>query len=238
MEETCIDPAEIREGDLMAYVDGVAHGSVVAHVRRCPACARQAQELSGLQALLTDSLFRHSCPTSEQLIAFRHAELRGSEQLLVTQHLRQCPHCAREMAALARSERQSLAERLGAALTVLTAVRLAPAAQAAAVRAGAGQRRAAPQVYRAGEIEVILDLRVSATGLHQQDLSGLVHIGGQVPATIGGAQVEIYRRDELIAVAQVSARGHFAFAAIDPADYDLALLWGKQEIRLQGIQVP
>jgi anti-sigma factor RsiW len=98
--ETCINPTEINEGDLMAYVDGTADQAVVEHVRRCPACAHQARELATLQAMLTARLYRASCPTPDQLIAYQRGELRDSEKLVVAQHVRQCPHCARELAAL------------------------------------------------------------------------------------------------------------------------------------------
>jgi hypothetical protein len=235
--ETCINPAEIQEGDLMAYVDGVASRLVVTHVRRCPACARQASELSGLQALLMANLNRCSCPAPDQLIAYHQAELQGSEKLVVAQHLRQCPHCARELATLARDERESLGERIGAALRVLAAAPASSHAQMAPVRDGAGPARAMPQVYRAAEIEFILTLRLSATHPHQQDLSGLMHIGGQVPKTIGGAKVELYRDEGLIAIAHISSRGHFTFAAIDPAEYDLCMLWEDREIWLRGVKV-
>jgi hypothetical protein len=235
--ETCINPAEIQEGDLMAYADGAASRSVVAHVRHCPTCARQARELAGLQALLLANLNRFSCPASDQLIAYHQAELQGSEKLVVAQHLRQCPHCARELATLARDERESLGERIGSALKVMAATPASPHAQMAPVRDGAGPARAMLQVYRADEIEFILTLPLSDTHPHEQDLSGLVHIGGQVPETIGGAKVELYRHEGLIAIAYISSRGHFTFAAIEPAGYDLCLLWEDREIWLRGVKV-
>lgn len=69
MTEPCINPTEIKEGDLMAYVDATADEAVIEHIRRCPACARQAEELAALQAALTARLYRFSCPTPGQLIA-------------------------------------------------------------------------------------------------------------------------------------------------------------------------
>jgi anti-sigma factor RsiW len=100
VSKNCIDPAAIREGDLMAYVDGIAEKAVAQHIRRCPACARAAQELAVLQSALTINLYRHSCPDPDLLLAHRQGELEGGEELALAQHLRQCPHCARELSAV------------------------------------------------------------------------------------------------------------------------------------------
>jgi anti-sigma factor RsiW len=187
------------------------------------------------------------------LIAYRHGELRGSEQLVVAQHLRQCPHCARELAVLTREERltedhtgrRDFGEWLRTAIELVEAALVPPQVQVSKVRNIPDGAQSTPQVYRADEIEIIVSQRPSRTHLHQQrpgstalqDLVGLVHIAGQVPETLGEATVELYRDEGLIAIEQVSSRGQFTFTALDPAEYDLSLLWGSREIRLRGIQV-
>jgi len=237
MAEACINPADIQEGDLMAYVDGRASRAVVRHVRRCPACARRAAELERLQAALAVSLYRRSCPTSEQLIAYFHGELKGGERLVVAQHLRQCPHCARELAALARDERRGLGAWLRAAIKVVEATPTTPQMQLAGVRTPANGARSKPQVYRADELEIIIHRRPARTHPRRRDLIGQVHIAGQVPETVGEARVELYRGEGLIAIEPVNPRGQFTFAALPAADYDLSLVWGQREVRLKGIQV-
>ncbi len=235
----------------MAYIDHTAEEAAIQHVQRCPACTRQAEELATFQAILTAKLHRVSCPRPDQLIAYHQRELQGSEKLIVAQHLRQCPHCARELAALARDERIGLGERVRAAIEVLDAVLVTPQRpqgcqiQAAGVRGAPEAARPTPQVYRAGEIEIIVNLRPSRTHPRRWDLSGLVHIGGQVPETIGpstssghgGATVELYRGEGLIAITAVSPRGQFTFTAVEPAGYDLSLVWEGREVRLKGVQI-
>jgi hypothetical protein len=194
--------------------------------------------MTRLQAILTAKLHRFSCPASEQLIAYYQDELEGSEKLVVAQHLRQCPHCARELATLTRVERAGWGERLRTAIRALDAGLVSPPVQiAGAVRDAAQRAHPAPLLYRAEEVEVILNLRPSRTHPRQQELSGLVSVGGQVPETIGGAQVELYRDEGLIAITRVSPLGHFTFAAMEPADYDLSLIWDDREIRLTGVRV-
>jgi hypothetical protein len=236
----CVNPAEIKEGDLMAYVDGEAGKGVAEHIHRCPACGQRVEELATLQATLSTRLYRQACPAPEQLIAYHQSGLEGGAALVVGQHLRQCPHCARELADLARQERSGLLEWLQAAVKVVEAVLAtpqAPAGEVAGVRAGPRGIRPTPQVYRAGEVELILSQHTSPTQPRQPDLSGLVHAGGQVPETIGGARVELYRGGGLIAITQVSPRGHFFFDALEAADYDLSLVWAEREIRLKGVRV-
>ena len=243
VSEECINPGEIQDGDLMAYADGLADEAVAQHVRRCPACARQADELAALQATLTAELYRRGCPAPEQLIAYHQRELGGGTALVVAQHLRQCPHCARELAGLARGERSGPLGWLQAAVGRVDAVLVSPQ------RGGTGPRQAGlqaatvrgdrpgPQVYRAGEVELILSQHASPAQLPRQDLSGLVHVGGEVPATVAGARVELYRDEGLIAITEVSRRGQFRFDAVAPAGYEISLVWGEREVRLTGVRV-
>lgn len=221
----------------MAYVDGVAGEAVVQHVRRCPACARQVQALAGLEAALASNLYRRTCPESDQLIAYHQGELEGNEKLVIAQHLRQCPHCARELAGLAHEERVSLRQRLRAAIEVLEATLMMPPTQVAVVREAPEVTRAEQQVYRAGEIEIALSQQAVWAQPGRWDLSGQVRVGGRVPETIGGARVELYRGAGLIAIAAVDPRGHFAFAGAESADYDFSLLWEGRDIQMKGVRI-
>jgi hypothetical protein len=209
--ETCIDPPGINEGDLMAYVDGTADRAVIEHIHRCPACARQAQELAALQATLAARLYRASCPTSDQLIAYQRGELRGNEKLTVAQHLRQCPHCARELAALTHDKREVMnsCERSQAAIEV----RVAP-----------GMVHPVPQVYQLCDTEIGVTQHASQTRPGRWDLPGRVQVGGQVPESVDGATVELYRGGELVATAVVGPRGQFTFRDLEPGRYHIRLM--------------
>jgi hypothetical protein len=209
--ETCINPTEINEGDLMAYVDGTADQAVIEHVHRCPACARQAQELATLQATLTARLYRASCPTPDQLIAYQRGELRGNERLTVAQHLRQCPHCARELAALAHDEEEDVnpGERFRTAIEV----RVVP-----------GMRRSTAQVYRLCHVKVTVTQRLSQANPGRWDLSGQVDLGGCGPESIDGTTAELYRGQELVTTTAVGPRGQFTFRNLEPGGYYLSLV--------------
>jgi anti-sigma factor RsiW len=209
--ETCIDPTGINEGDLMAYVDGTADQAVIEHIRRCPACARQARGLAALQTTLTVRLYRASCPTPDQLIAYQQGELRGGEELTVAQHLRKCPHCARELAALAHEEGEDAnsGERSWAAIEV----RIAP-----------GMIHPAPQVCQLCDTEVGVTQHASQTHPGRWDISGRVQVGGQVPESVDGTTVELYQDGELVATSMVSPRGQFTFRDLEPGGYHIHLM--------------
>lgn len=236
MNENCIDPTEIQEGDLMAYVDGVADEVVAQHVRRCPACARRAQTLAELGTALAANLYRHTCPESDQLIAYHLGELGGNEKLVVAQHLRQCPHCARELAGLAREERTGLRERLRAAIEVLEATLVMPP-RATAVREAPEGTRPELRIYQAGDVEITLSQQVVWAQPGRWDLSGQVRVEEQEPGMIGGARVELHRGDGLIAIALLDSEGRFSFASVEPADYDLSLLWEGRDIQVKSVRV-
>jgi len=231
----CINPTEIEEDDLMAYVDGTADRAVVRHVRRCPACARQAGELAALQAVLRAQIYRCGCPPPEQLLAYRHGELDGGKALQVAQHLRQCPHCAHEMALLARQAREGLGSRLRSALRTIEATLITPQLQAQAVPLR-GQTPPT-QIFRTSKFDILLSQHPARARPEQWDLSGLIHSGGRVPSTIDRVHAELYRGKGLIALTQVGKRGQFSFAALDPGRYDLELVWPEQIIRLAEVQV-
>ena len=195
----------------MAYVDGTADQAVIEHIHRCPACARQAQELAALQATLTARLYRASCPTPDHLIAYKQGELGGSEKLTVAQHLRECPHCARELAPLTRDKREDVTscERAEAAIEI----RIAP-----------GMVHPAPQVYQLCDTEIGVTQHASQTHPGRWDLSGRVQVGGQVPESVDGATVELYQDGELVATTTVNPRGQFTFRDLELGGYHIHLM--------------
>lgn len=237
VSENCIHPAEIQEGDLVAFVDGLANDQVVQHILRCPACAQEVAELTALQSSLTAHLHRLSCPSAEQLFDYQHDEIGDNERLVVGLHLRQCPYCAHELASLVHEERKSRLDQVREMFQVLTAALVSRQWQAAGVRGPERGPLPIPQVYRAGKVEVIVSQRPSHSHPQQQDLSGLVHVEGQIPEAIGGSKAELYWDEGLIAITEINARGQFTFETLDAATYDLILLWGNREIRLQGVSV-
>jgi hypothetical protein len=97
MSEVCIDPTRIQAGDLMTAVDGQASPAVRQHLAECSHCANLVEEMALLQGLLVAVLYRHTCPPSEQLVAYLYHDLTGDEYQAVIHHVSECPHCTSEL---------------------------------------------------------------------------------------------------------------------------------------------
>ena len=50
--DRCIAPAEIQEGDLLAYLEGDETMAIVSHIARCRFCQQELAELERMQDLL------------------------------------------------------------------------------------------------------------------------------------------------------------------------------------------
>ena len=90
---------------------------------------------------------------------------------------------------------------------------------------------------RADEVENILSTHFDPPPLQRWELSGLIHVGGEVPATIDRARAELWHEEELIGVCQVSPRGRFSFASVEPGKYELNVVWDKWDFWLREVKV-
>ena len=94
---TCISPPEPDEMLLMAFLDGEADPNLALHLQQCTYCRERVQTLRREQKLLTSHLFRISCPSSTELGEYHLRMLPPDQMLVITQHLRECPYCTREI---------------------------------------------------------------------------------------------------------------------------------------------
>ena len=96
----CVSPPELDDRQLLAYSDGEADREVVTHLERCAYCLERANELARLQKRLTARLYRLTCPSPMDLGEYHLGLLPATQAVAVMQHLRECPHCQREVAQL------------------------------------------------------------------------------------------------------------------------------------------
>jgi len=81
----------------MAFLDGEADQEITLHLQQCNYCRGRAETLAREHKLLTSRLYRASCPASEELGEFHLRMLPSDRMLIVSQHVRECPHCTREI---------------------------------------------------------------------------------------------------------------------------------------------
>src|SRR6478672_411794 len=109
--EGCSWPIALDDLALIAAIDGEAEPDVMAHLRDCPYCLERAHVFENMQGLLRKQLFRMFCPTSEELAAYQQRLLNGSQRALITEHLKECPHCTREFNLLEQLAGEALPAR-------------------------------------------------------------------------------------------------------------------------------
>jgi hypothetical protein len=97
---SCISPPELTDQQLLAYLDGESHREVKAHLEQCLYCLEKARQLARLQARLRSRLHRLTCPSPIELGEYHLRLLAPAQATAVAQHLRECPHCAQEVAQL------------------------------------------------------------------------------------------------------------------------------------------
>lgn len=96
----CVSPPELDDKLLLAYLDGEADQETAAHLQGCSYCREKTRQLARLQDRLTARLFRLTCPSPTELGEYHLGLLASAQAAAVAHHLRECPHCARELAQL------------------------------------------------------------------------------------------------------------------------------------------
>jgi anti-sigma factor RsiW len=228
---TCINPNEIEDGDLMAYLHGDAPPQVIEHIARCAFCAAQVEQLRMVDAQLLIAFYRDACPRPEVLADFVLNRLPAANRLRVAAHVRGCSACSEEVAAvrdLADEEPPSLLARLQESLALALIAR--PAAPSAAPARGRGW----PCRYEAGDLVVTLSVQVGnlagrvrrRTALSDTDYSGQAWLLGKETAA-----------EEQVLRSQIDERGRFQFAAPAAGSYALLVQVGGQNVALESIRV-
>ena len=93
----CKFPPELEDKKLLAYLDGEVDQEAKFHLEQCQYCLEKAKDLARVHNLLTARLYRINCPSSLELGEYQLNMLSDSQKLIVWQHLRECPHCTREV---------------------------------------------------------------------------------------------------------------------------------------------
>jgi uncharacterized protein YlaN (UPF0358 family) len=100
MEQQCVNPHEIQEGDLLKYLDGNASPAVIEHVTHCAACATEAALLQKSRTALQTIFFRESCPSTDELMQYQMKELSRKQMQAIKNHLVDCKSCREELSEL------------------------------------------------------------------------------------------------------------------------------------------
>lgn len=229
-DSECIQPGALTTADVVAYAEGEASERVVDHLRRCPACAREAKSYAQTNRSLHQALYRVDCPSPQTLGEYNLQLLSTDEQRAVAAHARDCPRCADELRTLREFLRGELFDEsmvrpgLGQQLRRLVATLVPPSTRPAA----AGLRGTTDQsvrTYQAGNLSITIEWRpgprpgtAALVGLvlseDDVDLSGHEVRLGAVQETGARATALAQMADDL---------GNFLFDELRPGRYQLEI---------------
>ena len=236
MTQNCVFPPELDDKQLMAYLDGEADPATITHLASCAYCREKAETLDRFQKRLTNQLYRLTCPPSMELGEYHLRMLPASQMLVVAQHVRECPHCTRELSELEGflSEQVPNEGLLGRAKLLIA--RLVGAGDLTFTPAPALRGEAkGPITFAAEGIIIVLDI--------QPAMEGRVEILGQVAADNQddwtGAIVELRKDSQLKISSRVDDLGAFQFEGVIPGQHELRITSKNGSIVLiQNLEVP
>lgn len=231
----CVNPLELNEGDLMACVDGRADARVQAHLSRCPYCQAQVDVYRSVTHLLRETLYRRSCPAPEQLALYQLNLLSPRERLVMSRHIRECPHCRQEIDELACEEdKPSLLERLRQAIGIVEAV-LEPVSYVHARQVRGLEDEPALQRFRAQEIQVNISVQEGYNRGWRTVMGQLLRQDEILPIP---ADLTVWlMQDKEAWAAPIEGDGTFLFEEIEPGKYSVGFEWQEQLVLIREIVV-
>ncbi len=233
----CIAPDEIREGDLMAYVEGDASMRVKDHVARCPACTAEVQALTRANRSLLVNLYRVSCPATETLTQYQTNLLQPDEKRQIADHLKTCPHCMAELRKIAGADLPASGVWQWPSSIVRAVIEavLVPLRPELAMAARGGEPR--QRLYRADDLEIIVGIGPVAPSRGSWRVRGRVTHQGQAASEAITQPAYLVRQEQVVSSDIVDELGYFAFNDIIPGEYDLWFEGPEADIVVHGLEI-
>jgi len=230
LSKNCVFPPELDEKQLLLYLDGEANKEILSHLELCAYCREKSETLDRLQKRLTTRLYRLTCPPTIELGEYHLRMLPAPQMLVVAQHVRECPHCAREVSQLegflgnlTPTSEDSLLGKAKVLIARLVGGQAEPGKQgefgsAPVVPALRGEARG-PLTFEVDGVVIIVDIQATN--------SGMVNMLGQVAADDQeqwtGALVELRQAGELEFTATVDDLGAFHSESLIPGPKELRI---------------
>ena len=230
----CITSPALDDAQIISYVEGEADHETVTHIKECPYCAERASQWARLQNRLRASLYRTECPSSMELGEYHLGYLPDSQELVVAQHVRQCPQCRREIAELGvfLAEPDVQPDLLETA-RVLFARLVGGSGSAPALGALRGASKG-PLVFEADGVVITLDIQAGPNG--QVSILGQVAADDQDQWT--GAKVRLQQVEMPDLTADVDDLGAFNFHSLAPRSIQLELTSsGGVKVQIPNINI-
>jgi hypothetical protein len=253
--EGCSWPIALDDLALIAAIDGEAGPDVMAHLRDCPYCSERAHVFDNMQGLLRKQLFRMFCPTSEELAAYQQGLIKGSQQALIAEHLKECPHCTREFGLLEQLAGETLPARsppaakgesdhirngaLPGKLRQVAAKLLIPAAKPFPGAYGAlrGPSLASQYAYHAENLQLTLGVQRVVSRADRRVIHGALELDDELYEVFSGATARLSHNETVIRTAELDELGNFVLDDVAPGTYQLALCLPDREVIVEALSL-
>jgi hypothetical protein len=170
--------------------------------------------------------------------------LSSTEGAVVKDHLKICSSCTAEVAELERFLQAvpitaavpslSVQLRRVVARLVSTSVDSETPQPSFALR---GTNVAAPGVYQAEDVKLVVGLEADGLRAGHKMLLGFTSREGQPLASLAGARVLLNRGGAPFAAEEVDALGNFAFSGLSSGEYELVLVTDREQVVVETILV-
>lgn len=212
---------KIEEGDLLAYLDGVASLDVASHIRQCPTCQEEVKGLRAINTTFKQALSRINCPESQTLLLYETKLLPKRERQQIRKHVADCAFCEKEVAQLAKisfSKPLSPLERMiEAGKQIIGAFRLPTASQPAFARLGNEDE---PMVYQAGDYQIMLSATSPLVATNIRQIEGqIINLEDQLIPSTG--RVSLRYQTQHVANDNIDEFGYFVLEDLKPGEYTL-----------------
>jgi hypothetical protein len=240
----CVFPPELDGKQLLGYLDNNADKKTISHLQGCAHCRERAKALDRLQKRLTRRLYRLTCPSPIELGEYHLRMLPTPQMLLIGQHLRECPHCEREIAELERfflADLKPMEDSLLAKAKVLIARLVSERGEnqesggSTLIPVFATLRGEAegPFIYQADHVQIVIEIQEDA---EQPDLKVLLGLVMGFKSNL--VTVKVNRNEQIIATTSVDENGNFTIHHLVSGLYELTLTTEEgSEIRIPAIAV-
>ncbi|MGB0386537.1 MAG: hypothetical protein ACPGWR_17145 [Ardenticatenaceae bacterium] len=222
MIDQCIARFEIKDGDLMDYVEGYADADVARHVAMCVACQKEVAELQTINTIFSHSFYSRDCPDEQELLAYEEGFLSGSALQKIEQHIASCSGCQQITAQLTPPSPLPIPLLQGwiqSGKRILAAIFQPLAPQPAFALRGDEQEQ---RSYQAGEFQIIMETSSLLKGSHIWQIEGKL-INPNDPQMLYEGQVALLEGSQAVATDEIDEFGFFALEDLKPGQYTLKI---------------
>ena len=217
--------------DFFAYLENEIPPAIANQIEASADLRLRANTLAHESRLLTALLFRHTCPSADELSDYHAGISSQADTRTVSQHLNICPHCTRELVQIQRFMGEFSAEPTLLQRVKVWFAELMPTVEPTSKLAFRGDEDDL-LLYEANGLQISVDVQDDVEHLGYRAIIGLM-IG--VEET--GFKVQLYKSGDHQQTVEVDLTGSFIIDRLQPGEYELILNGGEVLVHLQSLTV-